>query len=112
MVGVLQILVYAGAIMVLFLFVIMFLNPAALEAPRRLWWSFGTVMALLLAGALAAVTTSDNRPADPIAATELFGSPESLAQSLFTEFVLPFEIASALLLVAMVGAVVLGRRER
>jgi NADH-quinone oxidoreductase subunit J len=112
MVGVLQILVYAGAIMVLFLFVIMLLIPAALEARRGLWWSFGGVLALLLAAALAAVTTNDNPAPDPVAATELFGSPESLAQSLFTEFVLPFEIASALLLVAMVGAVVLGKRER
>jgi NADH-quinone oxidoreductase subunit J len=61
---------------------------------------------------LAAVSTNGDRPADPVAATELFGSPESLAQSLFGEFVLPFEIASVLLLVAMVGAVVLGKRER
>jgi NADH-quinone oxidoreductase subunit J len=112
MVGVLQILVYAGAIMVLFLFVIMFLNPAALEPRRGLWWSFGGVTALLLAAAIAMVTVSDNPPADPLAAAELFGSPESLAQSLFTEFVLPFEIASVLLLVAMVGAVILGKRER
>jgi NADH-quinone oxidoreductase subunit J len=112
MVGALQILVYAGAIMVLFLFVIMLLNPTALEVRRGLWWSFGGVMALLLAGALAAVTTNDLPPADPVAATELFGSPETLAQSLFTEFVLPFEITSVLLLVAMVGAVVLAKRER
>jgi NADH-quinone oxidoreductase subunit J len=111
MVGVLQIIVYAGAIMVLFLFVIMFLSPAAVEARRGLWWSFSAIMALLLIGALAAVTTNDNPPADPVAATEMFGSPENLAQSLFTEFVLPFEIASVLLLVAMVGAVVLGKRE-
>jgi NADH-quinone oxidoreductase subunit J len=112
MVGVLQILVYAGAIMVLFLFVIMLLNPAALEGRRGAWWSFGGVMALLLAAALVALTINDNPPADPVAAAEAFGSPESLAQSLFTEFVLPFEIASVLLLVAMVGAVVLGKRER
>jgi len=112
MVAVLQILVYAGAIMVLFLFVIMLLTPAELETRRRPWWSFGGMMTLLLAAALAAVTANDNPAPDPVAATEPFGSPESLAQSLFTEFVLPFEIASALLLVAMVGAVVLGKKER
>jgi len=112
MVGALQILVYAGAIMVLFLFVIMLLTPAALEARRGLWWSFAGMMALLLVAALAAVTRNDNPAPDPVAATEMFGSPESLAQSLFTEFVLPFEIASALLLVAMVGAVILGKKER
>jgi NADH-quinone oxidoreductase subunit J len=112
MVGVLQILVYAGAIMVLFLFVIMFLNSRSLESRSFRWRSLGVAMALLLGGALAAVSTNGDPPADPVAATEMFGSPENLAQSLFSEFVLPFEIASVLLLVAMVGAVVLGKRER
>jgi NADH-quinone oxidoreductase subunit J len=112
MVGVLQILVYAGAIMVLFLFVIMFLNPQALEARPGGWWALGLAMALLFAGVLAALTTNGHSPAAPVEPTELFGSPQNLAQSLFTDFVLPFEIASVLLLVAMVGAVVLARRER
>lgn len=113
MVGVLQILVYAGAIMVLFLFVIMLLNPTVLEFRSRLWWVFSGVVGLLLAGVLAAVTSNNGHaPADPMAATEFFGSPEALAQDLFTRFVLPFEIASVLLLVAMVGAVVLAKRER
>jgi NADH-quinone oxidoreductase subunit J len=112
MVGVLQILVYAGAIMVLFLFVIMFLNPAAVEERRRAWWGFGSLAAVLLAAALVAVSINGEPPADPFAATELFGSPEAIAKSLFTDYVLPFEIASVLLLVAMIGAVVLAKRER
>jgi NADH-quinone oxidoreductase subunit J len=111
MVGVLQVLVYAGAIMVLFLFVIMFLNPAALERQRGLWWGFGTVLALMLAGVLVPLVMINDLPADPVAATELFGSPEMLAKSLFSDFVLPFEIASVLLLVAVIGAVVLAKRE-
>jgi NADH-quinone oxidoreductase subunit J len=111
MVGVLQILVYAGAIMVLFLFVIMFLNPTALEQRRGAWWGFGTFAAALLAAALILTSTNASTTADPIADTELFGSPEVLAKSLFTDFVLPFEIASVLLLVAIVGAVVLAKRE-
>jgi NADH-quinone oxidoreductase subunit J len=111
MVGVLQVLVYAGAIMVLFLFVIMFLNPAALERQRGLWWGFGTVLALMLAGVLVPLVMINDLPADPVAATELFGSPEMLAKSLFSDFVLPFEIASVLLLVAIIGAVVLAKRE-
>ncbi|MPZ77534.1 MAG: NADH-quinone oxidoreductase subunit J [Deltaproteobacteria bacterium] len=111
MVGVLQILVYAGAIMVLFLFVIMFLNPIGLEQRRRLWWGFGALAGLLLAGALVPVLTNGDAPRDPVVATELFGGPEELARSLFTDFVLPFEIASILLLVAIVGAVVLAKRE-
>ena len=55
---------------------------------------------------------SHYEPGDnPVTSTELFGSPEVLAKSLFGEFVLPFEIASVLLLVAIVGAVVLAKRE-
>src|ERR1044071_784617 len=57
MVGVLQILVYAGAIMVLFLFVIMFLNPTALEQRRGAWWGFGIFAAALLAAALILTST-------------------------------------------------------
>jgi len=49
--------------------------------------------------------------APQVAVREGFGSPQMLAQSLFTDFVLPFEIASVLLLVAIIGAVVLGKRE-
>ena len=111
MVGVLQVLVYAGAIMVLFLFVIMFLNPTTLEQRRGTWWGFGIVAAVLLSGVLIAAMTNGESPADPVGATELFGSPEVVAKSLFTDFVLPFEIASVLLLVAIVGAVVLAKRE-
>ena len=111
MVGILQVLVYAGAIMVLFLFVIMFLNPAALEPRRSLWWGLGSLAALILAGGLAALMSNGESLADPVTANEAFGSPEMLAKSLFTDFVLPFEIASVLLLVAIVGAVVLAKRE-
>ncbi len=111
MVGVLQVMIYAGAIMVLFLFVIMLLNPAALEPQRGLWWGFGTMLALMLAGVLVPLVMTNDLPADPVAATELFGSPEMLAKSLFSDFVLPFEIASVLLLVAIIGAVVLAKRE-
>jgi NADH-quinone oxidoreductase subunit J len=111
MVGVLQILVYAGAIMVLFLFVIMLLNPTGLEHRRNIWWGFCAVAGLLLLATLVPVLSNSESPQDPVAATELFGSPEQLAKSLFTDFVLPFEIASVLLLVAIIGAVVLAQRE-
>jgi NADH-quinone oxidoreductase subunit J len=111
MVGVLQVLVYAGAIMVLFLFVIMLLNPAAVEPRRRFGWGFGIIATLLLSGALVEVMTNREPLPDPVATTELFGSPETLARTLFTDFALPFEIASVLLLVAIIGAVVLAKRE-
>jgi len=112
MVGVLQIMVYAGAIMVLFLFVIMLLNPTVLVRPRALWWSAASALGLLLAGLLVPLFLNHEPAGDPVASTELFGSPEMLAKSLFNDFVLPFEIASVLLLVAIVGAVVLAKRER
>lgn len=112
MVGVLQVMVYAGAIMVLFLFVIMLLNPTSAELGRGPWWVFGSLMALLLGGLLIAMLRKPETAADPVAATHIFGSPEMLAKSLFNDFVLPFEIASVLLLVAIIGGVVLGKRER
>lgn len=111
MLGVLQVLIYAGAIMVLFLFVIMFLNPTVAEPRRKLWWGFGSLAAIFLIAALAVILSNGAAPLDPVAATEIFGSPEVLGKSLFIDFVLPFEIASVLLLVAIVGAVVLAKRE-
>jgi NADH-quinone oxidoreductase subunit J len=111
MVGVLQVLVYAGAVMVLFLFVIMLLNPATLEPGRSLWWNLGTLLAVFLGGLLATLFLQNHSALDRRAASESFGSPETLAKSLFNDFVLPFEITSILLLVAMVGAVVLAKRE-
>ena len=112
MVGILQVMVYAGAIMVLFLFVIMFLNPAELERQRGLWWGFGTILSLLLAGVLIPFFLQEDVTGESVPTTEAFGSPEMLAKSLFNDFVLPFEIASVLLLVAIIGAVVLAKREQ
>jgi len=112
MVGILQILVYAGAIMVLFLFVIMLLHPGALESRRTLWWTMGSVGGLLLLFEFVRLLVGSATPAAaPAPSSASFGSPEALAQSLFNDFVLPFEIASVLLLVAIIGAVVLAKRE-
>jgi NADH-quinone oxidoreductase subunit J len=111
MVGALQVLVYAGAIMILILFVIMLLNPAALEARRFAWGLVGSLAAVALFLELAAVFFY--RPSTgalpPVA--ENFGGPDALAHSLFTDFALPFEIASVLLLVAVIGAVALSKKE-
>jgi NADH-quinone oxidoreductase subunit J len=112
MVAALQVLVYAGAIMVLFLFVIMLLSPAALEQRRTLSWGFGSIGALLLAIILTSMLVQSEATDPTVAVVETFGSPEQLAKSLFTDFFLPFEIASLLLLVAIIGTVVLAKRER
>jgi NADH-quinone oxidoreductase subunit J len=112
MVGILQILVYAVAIMVLFLFVIMLLSPGVLERRQLLWWLFGSLAALLLIFEFVPLLASSSRLTSELpAASGSFGSPEALAKSLFTDFVLPFELASVVLLVAIVGAVVLAKRE-
>ena len=114
MLAVLQILVYAGAIMVIFLFVLMLLGPGTFEPRRVLWWSFGCLAALLLAMEFFAfLLPSPVSKGDGFASqvAEGFGSPKMLAESLFTEFVLPFEIASILLLVAIIGTVVLAKRD-
>lgn len=112
MVAILQILVYAGAIMVLFLFVIMLLNPVVLERRRIAWWILGSLAALLLIFEFVPAFFRSSTPGVSQApVSPAFGSPETLAQSLFTDFVLPFEVASVLLLVAIIGAVVLAKRE-
>jgi NADH-quinone oxidoreductase subunit J len=114
-----QVLVYAGAIMVLFLFVVMLLN---LGGPQ--WFDItGTplkIVALLLGvafvGALAAAGMGDFEPSvrGPGAAMgpDLLGSTEAIASALYSAYYLPFLVTALLLLVAMVGAVVLARRER
>ena len=111
MVGFLQILVYAGAIMILFLFVIMLLNPRALERRQLWWWGLGALGGLLLVLEVMALVSGFSRAGSPSQSLgKGFGSPEELAHSLFADFVLPFEVASVLLLVGLIGAVVLARR--
>jgi NADH-quinone oxidoreductase subunit J len=111
-----QIAVYAGAIMVLFLFVIMLLGAERLGASATLPWQ--RPLALVLAGTLlfeAAyfVITKSGILARPGPVGPDFGSPASVGEVLFSTYLLPFEVISILLLVAMVGAIVLtGRRER
>jgi NADH-quinone oxidoreductase subunit J len=109
-----NIIVYAGAIMVLFLFVIMFLNVRDEgEENKSVLVKIGAAISagcflLVMVGALKQVKM-DMPTLDP--ATSQIGMVENLGKVLFTQFLLPFELASILLLVAMVGAVLLARRE-
>lgn len=111
-VAALQIIVYAGAIMVLFLFVIMLLNlqSETLRARRgglgRVAVIGGVVLAAEL-GLLLARPTADPARGEP---PEGFGTVEALSRELFTTYVLPFEVTGLLLLVAVIGAVVLAKR--
>jgi NADH-quinone oxidoreductase subunit J len=111
LIGVLQILVYAGAIVVLFLFVVMLLNLRAEQfaAPRQRL--FKAVGAVLTAAALAFFLASAHGAFGPAAELpEGFGGYRQLGLLLFTDYLLAFEATSLLLLGAMVGAVILAKR--
>ena len=118
-VAVIQIIVYAGAIMVLFLFVVMLLNapqedtehdirmhPFRGPGPMR----FGAVLALGLAAELGWALTRTPGDSAPFGGTPV-SSVSAIGRTLFTEYAFAFEVTSILILVAMVGAVVLARRE-
>jgi NADH-quinone oxidoreductase subunit J len=107
-----QVIVYAGAIMVLFLFVIMLLNLRQPEAEVRFLHLGQKVGGIVLAGfTVLLVIYSITRVALPPgkAAPPGLGNTESIAKLLFTDYLLPFEVTSVLLLVAIVGAVVLAK---
>lgn len=105
-----QILVYAGAVMVLFLFVIMLLDLKE-EQQRRIKF-FRAVLGVLAVGAVGAmilrlIWTSRGAPVTP----KLVGATKQLGELLFTRYLLPFEILSVLLLVAMVGVILLSKKD-
>lgn len=110
-IAVVQVTVYAGAIMVLFLFVIMLLGTEeeAVGGPIRWQLPVAIVLGLGLAAELAYVLLSGAGDGGGVMAevTREFGSPASVGRVLFNEYLVPFEITSVLLLVAMVGAIVL-----
>ncbi|HPQ08999.1 MAG TPA: NADH-quinone oxidoreductase subunit J [Bacteroidia bacterium] len=111
--AIVNIVVYAGAIMVLFLFVIMLMNLNHDTEPQR------TVITKIIAGVLGGlfllVMTSALKGADTLN-KQFYGTSEvglikNLGKVLFTEFLFPFEIVSVLLLAAMVGAVLMGKKK-
>jgi len=106
-----QVLVYAGAVMVLFLFVIMMLDLKAEE--RRKIKAFGVVGGLISVGAILTIFLCSlwNAPLGAADSPALEGGTVSLGKLLFTQYLLPFEIVSVLLLVAIVGVVLLSRKD-
>lgn len=110
-----QLIVYAGAIMVLFIFVIMLLNAGAeAPGPKIKYLKFlGAPLLIVLLGLVGYFVQ------DQLGATELvkfgsksdFGSPASVGMALFTTYLLPFEVTSVLILIAILGAIVLARKE-
>ena len=109
-----QILLYAGAVLVLFLFVVMLLNLAPEELARLRPFTLrtvGTLTALLLCAHLlrlfASQATGTPLSAQPIPA----GGVEAIGQELFTTYLLPFELISFLILAALIGAVTLAKHK-
>ena len=123
-VAVIQVLVYAGGIVVLYLFVVMLVNlkkePERFADPRRLARTGLVLSGLVLAGIVVAVVSSVLRNSGDVAAGGggglgsstpfVSGNTEQLGWVLYTSYLVPFELASMLLLVAMVGAIVLAKR--
>ncbi|MFP5286774.1 MAG: NADH-quinone oxidoreductase subunit J [Thermoanaerobaculia bacterium] len=110
-IGAIQILVYTGAILVLFLFVIMLLNITREEtavSQQKVQMGGAILGALVFGGLLALLFWSAGRPADPI--TEHLVDMKALARQMFGEYLLPFEIVGMLLLVAVIGATVAARK--
>ena len=108
-----QIIVYAGAIMVLFLFVIMFLNLNRETEPHKSVYI--KIAAVVATGLLLVTMTGALKGTElllpPAPSNTNLGLVENLGKVLFTQFLLPFEVASILFLSAMVGAVMLGKKK-
>lgn len=111
--AIVHIIVYAGAIMVLFLFTVMLLNLNRKgQFQKATWWKFtagitGGLLFLVLIASLKSVEVT--AAADP-ALTQI-GLVKNLGKVLFTQYVFPFEFSSLLFLAAMVGAVMFGKKE-
>lgn len=112
-----QVIVYAGAILVLFLFVLMLLNVGP-EPPERgarpIQTVLGSIAIVVFAGLLLGMLRASGSRIAPSGAVEpaALGDPAALARLLFSDYLLHFEAVSVLLLAALVGAFALARRER
>jgi NADH-quinone oxidoreductase subunit J len=112
-IAIVNIIVYAGAIMVLFLFVIMLMNLSKETEPQKNKWlklAGAVAGGCLLLVLVAALRNTEARMTEM--GTGNIGLIQNLGKVLFTEYVVPFEIASILFLSAMIGAVVIGKREK
>ncbi len=110
-----QITVYAGSIMVLFLFVIMLLGAERMPVGKTLRWQplAAIPLALLLAADFAYnLVKWSAQPVSIAPAAANYGDPKLIGEALFTQFALPFEITAVILLAAVVGAVILARPDR
>ena len=112
--AVIQVMVYAGGIVVLYLFVVMLVNlkrpPEAHSDPRRLT-RLGVVMAAAVLAEVAAIFAVGWARPSGVEGTLSPQNVEQIGRALYTDYLIPFELASFLLLVAMIGAIILAKRE-
>lgn len=115
-IAIVNLIVYAGAIMVLFLFVVMLMNLNSETEPKRsVWFKIaGTIagLSLLLIMVDLAFSATEMQPKSALVKEGNIGLIKNLGKVLFREYVIPFEVSSVLFLSAMVGAVVIGKREK
>jgi len=115
LIALMQVLVYAGAVMVLFLFVIMLLSTGEEHRERerrRVMQYVGAIGAVsLFAVLVAAIARVPDSAMGALAQPDRFGTVKAVGQVLYTEYLLPFEVTSLLLLVAIVGAVVVAKEK-
>lgn len=113
-----QVMIYAGAILILFVFVIMMLSPGidqgpgALKRQRPLAIVFGLALVAELVAVLAVAVMTPMRGMYSPETIAKIGGTQAVGALLFTDFLLPFEITSLLLLVAMIGVIVLAKKPK
>ena len=110
-----QVTVYAGAIMVLFLFVIMLLGGEQAGHVRQRWWLQPAALALgvlMLVEMVILVVAQHQTLGGSAAVPDTFGDPKAIGVMLFNDYLLPFEATSVLLLTALIGAIVMTRAEK
>lgn len=111
-----QVIVYAGAILVLYLFVVMLLNVKR-EERLHLQWPVAPLLAITILTEIVLLilqnrTEASFTPADePTRVLEAIGNTEAIGEVLYSTYLFPFEVASLILLVAMIGAIILAKKD-
>lgn len=109
-----HVIVYSGAIMVLFLYVIMMLNQDVTSEPRKTTLARGTAVVaggLLMIVMVAVLKTADGLVLNPAVDNQI-GMVEVLGKVLYKDFLLPFEVSALLFLTAMIGATMIGKKDK
>jgi len=108
-----QLIVYAGAILVLYLFVVMLLNVEADDSYQR-QFRLGMALGLLALAEVVYIVSTAGLPQGPVrgpaAAAAVAGNTETVGRALYTTYLFPFEVASLILLVAMIGAILMAKK--